>query len=104
MLKDRLTCAPVLTLPEGTKGFVIYSEKSRVRLGCVLMQHGKFITYASRQHKVHERIYPTNDIYLATVVFSLKMWRPYLYGFHVDVYTNHKSLQYVFTQKELNIR
>ena len=71
--------------------------------GCVLMQHGKVIAYASRQLMVHEKNYPTHDLELVALVFALKIWRHYLYGVHVDVYTNHKSLQYVFTQKELNL-
>ena len=62
MLKDRLTSALVLTLPKGTKGFVVYCDAFQVGLGCVLMQHGKVIAYASRQHKVHERNYPTHDL------------------------------------------
>jgi len=102
-LKKRLTTAPVLTLPEGTQGFVVYCDASRVGLGCVLMQNGKVIAYASRQLKVHEKNYPTHDLELAAVVFALKIWRHYLYGVHVDVFTDHKSLQYVFTQKELNL-
>ena len=68
------------------------------------MQHGNVIAYASRQHKVDERNYPTHDLELAAVVFTLMIWRNYLHGGHVDVYTNHKSLQYIFTQKELNLR
>ncbi|KAH0711565.1 hypothetical protein KY289_007524 [Solanum tuberosum] len=103
-LKKRLITAPVLTLPEGTQGFVVYCDASRVGLGCVLMQNGKVIAYASRQLKVHEKNYPTHDLELAAVVFALKIWRHYLYGVHVDVFTDHKSLQYVFTQKELNLR
>src|SRR5687767_13304654 len=103
-LKDRLTKAPVLTLPEGSDGFVVYCDASKIGLGCVLMQNGKVIAYASRQLKVHERNYPTHDLELAAVVFALKNWRHYLYGIHVDVFTDHKSLQYVFTQKDLNIR
>ncbi|KAH0743176.1 hypothetical protein KY290_031169 [Solanum tuberosum] len=103
-LKDRLTSAPVLTLSEGNDGFVVYCDASRVCLGCVLMQHGKVIAYASRQLKVHEKNYPTHDLELAAVVFVLKIWRHYLYGVHIDVLTNHKSLQYVFSQKELNLR
>jgi len=102
-LKTRLTTAPVLTLPEGLDGYVIYCDASRVGLGCVLMQRGKVIAYASRQLKVHEKNYPTHDLELAAVVFALKIWRHYLYGVHVDVFTDHKSLQYVFTQKELNL-
>ena len=67
------------------------------------MQNGKVIAYASMQLKVHERNYPTHDIELAAVVFAVKIWRDYLYGVHVDVFTDHKGLKYVFTQKELNI-
>ncbi|WMV46412.1 hypothetical protein MTR67_039797 [Solanum verrucosum] len=104
LLKDKLTSALVLTLPEGTEGFVVYCDASRVGLGCVFMQHGKVIAYASRQLKVHDKNYPTHDLELAAVVFALMIWRHYLYGVHVDVFTDHKSLQYVFTQKELNLR
>ncbi|KAH0757840.1 hypothetical protein KY290_021333 [Solanum tuberosum] len=103
-LKTRLTTTPVLTLPEGSDGYVIYCDASRVGLGCVLMQRGKVIAYASRQLKVHEKNYPTHDLELAAVVFTLKIWRHYLYGVHVDVFTDHKSLHFVFTQKELNLR
>src|SRR5688572_23431403 len=103
-LKDRLTKAPVLTLPEGTDGFVVYCDASRVGLGCVLMQNGKVIAYASRQLKVHEKNYPTHDLELAAVVYALKIWRHYLYGVHVDIFTDHKSLQYVFTQRDLNLK
>ena len=71
-------------------------------LSCVLMQRDKVISYASRKLKVHEKNYPTHDLELTAVVFALKIWRHYLYGVHVDVLTDHKSLQYVFTQKELN--
>ncbi|WMV55015.1 hypothetical protein MTR67_048400, partial [Solanum verrucosum] len=86
------------------EGFVVYCDASRVGLGCVLMQNGKVIAYVSRQLKVHEKNYPTHDLELAAVVFALKIWRHYLYGVHVDVFTDHKSLQYVFTQKDLNLR
>ena len=72
-------------------------------LGCVLMQNDKVIAYASRQLKVHEKNYPTHDLELAVVVFALKICHYYLYGLHVDIFTNHKTLQYVFTQKEINI-
>ena len=82
----------------------MYCDASRVGLGCVLMQHGKVISYASRQLKVDERNCPTHDLELAPVVFALKIWRHYLYGVHVDMYTNHKCLQYVFTQNKLNLR
>ncbi|WMV41284.1 hypothetical protein MTR67_034669, partial [Solanum verrucosum] len=94
-LKDRLTSAPVLTLPEGMDGFVVYYDASRVGLVCVLIQNGKVIAYASRQLKVHHKNYPTHDLELAAVVFALKIWRHYMYRVHVDVFTDHKSLQYV---------
>ena len=97
ILKDRIISAMVLTLPEGTKVFMIYCDVSRVGLGCVLMQHGKVVAYASRQLKVHDKNYTTHDLELAAIVFSFKIWRHYLYCDHVDVYTDHKSLQYVFT-------
>ncbi|XP_070013395.1 uncharacterized mitochondrial protein AtMg00860-like [Nicotiana sylvestris] len=80
-LKKRLTSAPVLTLPEGNEGFVVYCDASGVGLGCVLMHHGKVIAYASRQLKAHENNYPTHDLELAVVVFALKIWRHYLYGY-----------------------
>jgi hypothetical protein len=72
-LKKRLTTAPVLILPLGQEGFVIYSDASGTDLGCVLMQHGKVIAYASRQLKVHEQNYPTHDLELAVAVFALKV-------------------------------
>ena len=67
------------------------------------MQAGKVIAYASRQLKVDEKNYPTHDLELAAVVFALKLWRHYLYGVHVDGFTDHKSIQYVFMQRELNL-
>ena len=103
-MKDKLTTAPVLTLPEAPDGYVIYCDASGVGLGCVLMQHGKVIAYASRKLRKHEKNYPTHDLELAVVVHALKIWRHYLYGVHVDIYTDHKSLQYIFKQKELNLR
>ncbi|WMV38445.1 hypothetical protein MTR67_031830 [Solanum verrucosum] len=102
-LKTRLTITPILTLPDGSDSYVIYCDTSRVSLGCVLMCRGKGIAYASTQLKVHEKNFLTYDLELPAVVFSLKIWRHYLYGVHVDVFTYHKSLQYVFTQKELNL-
>ena len=103
-LKSRLTSAPVLVLPNGRDGFVVYSDASRQGLGCVLMQNDRVIAYASRQLKKHEQNYPTHDLELAAVVFSLKIWRHYLYGVPCRIFTDHKSLQYIFTQKELNLR
>ena len=72
--------APVLTIPSGSGGFVVYSDASKNGLGCVLMQHGKVVAYASRQLKEYEKNYPTHDLELAAVVFALKIWRHYLYG------------------------
>jgi hypothetical protein len=83
----------VLTLPLGTKGFVVYSDASGKGLECVLMQHGKVIAYASRQLKTHEVNYSVHDLELAAVVFALSIWRHYLYGSQTQIFTDHKSLK-----------
>ncbi|KAI3698239.1 hypothetical protein L6452_31352 [Arctium lappa] len=103
-LQRKLCEAPILSLLEGSEDFVVYSDASKRGLGCVLIQRGKVIAYASRQLKVHEKNYPTHDLELAAVVFALKLWRHYLYGTKCTLYTDHKSLKYVFYQKELNMR
>ena len=103
-LKRCLTTAPVLNLPADGGGYVVYSDASRKGLGCVLMQLGKVISYASRQLRPHEVNYPTHDLELAAVVFALKIWRHYLYGEKCQIFTDHKSLRYLLTQKELNMR
>ncbi|KAL0551646.1 hypothetical protein IC582_010735 [Cucumis melo] len=103
-LKQKLVTAPVLTVPDGSGSFVIYSDASKKGLGCVLMQQGKVVAYAFRQLKSHEQNYPTHDLELAAVVFALKIWRHYLYGEKIQIFTDHKSLKYFFTQKELNMR
>ncbi|XP_035540235.1 uncharacterized protein LOC118344217 [Juglans regia] len=103
-LKKRLTTAPVLALPEPHKPFVVFSDASKFGLGCVLMQEGKVVAYASRQLKDHERNYPTHDLELAAVVFALKIWRYYLYGETCEIFTDHKSLKHLFSQKNLNMR
>ena len=103
-LKQRLTTAPVLTLPSGSEGFTVYCDASNQGLGCVLMQHDRVIAYASRQLKKHEVNYPTHDLELAAVVFALRIWRHYLYGVPYRIFTDHKSLQYLFSQKDLNMR
>ena len=82
----------------------MYYDASRQGLGCVLMQHEKVIAYASRQLKKHEHNYPTHDLELVVVVFTLRIWRHYLYGVPCKNFTDHKSMQYLFTQKELNMR
>ena len=96
LFKDLLTSAPVLTLPSGDEGYTVYCNASQVGLGCVLMQNGKVSAYASRQLKKHEQNYPTHDLEMAAVVFALKIWMHYLYGMTCEIYTDHKSLKYIF--------
>ncbi|EOY03326.1 DNA/RNA polymerases superfamily protein [Theobroma cacao] len=103
-LKACLTTAPVLSLPQGTGGYTMFCDASGVGLGCVLMQHGKVIAYASRQLKRHEQNYPIHDLEMAAIVFALKIWRHYLYGETCEIYTDHKSLKYIFQQRDLNLR
>nr|CAN61139.1 hypothetical protein VITISV_009489 [Vitis vinifera] len=103
-LKNRLVSAPILTIPSGSGGFVVYSDASHQGLGCVLMQHGRVVAYASRQLKPYERNYPTHDSELADVVFALKIWRHFLFGETCEIFTDHKSLKYLFSQKKLNMR
>ena len=103
-LKQKLCDAPILALPDGNDDFVVYCDASGQGLGCVLMQRGKVIAYASRQLKIHEKNYTTHDLELGAVVFALKIWRHYLYGTTSVVFTDHKSLQHIFNQKELNMR
>ena len=96
-MKGRLTLAPVLDLPNGRDGFVIYSDASQQGLGYFLMRNDRMVAYTSRQLKKHEENYPTHDLDLATVVFSLKIWRHYLYGAPCRIFTDHKNLQFIFT-------
>ena len=103
-MKRCLTTAPVLAIADTTKKFEVYYDASYQGLGCILMQEKRPVAYASRQLKVHERNYPTHDLELAAVVFALKSWRHYLYGSQFQVYSDHKSLKYLFEQKELNMR
>ena len=103
-LKRRLTTAPVLTIPDIHRDFIIYCDPSRQGLGCVLMQDGKVVAYASRQLRPHDQNYPTHDLELAAVVHALKIWRHYLIGNKCEIYTDHKSLKYIFTQPDLNLR
>ncbi|GJU92661.1 putative reverse transcriptase domain-containing protein [Tanacetum coccineum] len=104
LLKQKLCSAPILALPEGSENFVVYCDASHKGLGAVLMQREKVIAYASRQLKIHEKNYTTHDLELGAVVFALKMWRHYLYGTKCVVFTDHKSLQHILDQKELNMR
>ena len=103
-LKEMLVEAPVLTQPTSGKEYTLYSDASSIGLGCVLMQDEKVVAYASRQLKSHEQNYPTHYLELAAVVFALKIWRHYLYGEKCRIFTDHKSLKYLLTQKELNLR
>nr|GEX81892.1 putative reverse transcriptase domain-containing protein [Tanacetum cinerariifolium] len=103
-LKNNLCDAPILSLPDRIKDFIVYCDASNQVLGCVLMQRGKVNVYASRQLKIHEKNYTTHDLELEAVVFALKTWRHYLYGTKSVIYTDHKSLQHIFNQKELNMR
>jgi ribonuclease HI len=103
-LKRRLTTAPVLVLSDIHKDFTIYYDASRQGLGCVLMQEGRVIAYASRQLKTYEQNYLTHDLELAAVVHALKIWRHYLIGNKCEIFTDHKSLKYIFTQPDLNLR
>ncbi|XP_021738194.1 uncharacterized protein LOC110704684 [Chenopodium quinoa] len=102
--EKRLTTAPVLALPDGSDGFEVYSDASKNGLGCVLQNNGKVISYASRQLKSFEVNYPTHDLELAAIVFALKIWRHYLYGVRCKIFMDHKSLKYIFTKTNLNMR
>ncbi|GJU39091.1 putative reverse transcriptase domain-containing protein [Tanacetum coccineum] len=104
LLKKKLCEAPILALPEGNDDFVVYCDASHQGLGAVLMQREKAIAYASRQLKPNEENYTTHDLELGAVVFALKIWRHYLYGTKCTVFTDHKSLQHILDQKELNMR
>ncbi|GKB06584.1 putative reverse transcriptase domain-containing protein [Tanacetum coccineum] len=104
LIKQKLCSAPILALPEGSEDFIIYCDASIKGLGVVLMQREKVIAYASRQLKIHEKNYTTHDLELGTVVFALKIWRHYLYGTKCTMFTDHKSLQHILDQKELNMR
>jgi hypothetical protein len=103
-LKVLLTTAPVLAQPDIKKPFDVYCDASGSGLGCVLMQEGRVIAYASRQLRRHEEHYPTHYLELAAVVHALKIWHHYLLGNVCHIYTDHKSLKYIFTQSELNMR
>ncbi|GKC09572.1 putative reverse transcriptase domain-containing protein [Tanacetum coccineum] len=103
-LKLKLCSAPILSLPEGSKDFVVYCDASLKGFGAILMQREKVIAYASRKLRKNEENYTTHDLELGAVVFALRLWRHYLYGTKCTVYTDHKSLQYILDQKELNMR
>ncbi|GJV66049.1 putative reverse transcriptase domain-containing protein [Tanacetum coccineum] len=104
LLNQKLCSAPILALPKGSEDFIAYYDASKKGLGTVLMQREEVITYASHQLKIHEKNYMTHDLELGSVVFALKIWRHYLYGTKCTVFTDHKSLQHILNQKELNMR
>jgi hypothetical protein len=103
-LKTLLTTAPVLAQPDIEKSFDVYCDASDIGLGCVLIQEGQVIAYVSRQLRRHEEHYPTHDLELVAVVHALKICRHYLLGNVCHMYTDHKSLKYIFTQSELNMK
>jgi hypothetical protein len=103
-LKEKLTSAPVLVIPDPSKKYVVYCDASHKGLGCVHMQEGAVVAYASRQLKPHEENYPTHDLELAAIIFALKIWRHHLYGVQFELFSDHKSLKYLFDQRELNMR
>nr|GEV58527.1 reverse transcriptase domain-containing protein [Tanacetum cinerariifolium] len=104
LIKQKLCSAPILALLEGIKDFIVYSDALIKGLGAVLMQREKVIAYALRQLKIHEKNHTTHDLELGVVVFTLKIRRHYLYGTKCTMFTNHKSLQHILDQKELNMR
>nr|GFA94300.1 putative reverse transcriptase domain-containing protein [Tanacetum cinerariifolium] len=104
LIKQKLCSSPILALPKGSKIFIVYCDASHKGLGAVLIQNEKVIAYASRQLKIHEKNYTTHDLELGAMVFAVKMWRHYLYGTRCIVFTDHKSLQHILDQKELNMR
>ncbi|GKC48033.1 putative reverse transcriptase domain-containing protein [Tanacetum coccineum] len=104
LLKKKLCSASILALLEGSENFMVYCDASHKELGAILMQREKVIAYASRQLKIHEKNYTTHDLEHGSVVFAFKMWRNYLYGMKCVVFTDHKSLQHILDQKELNMR
>jgi hypothetical protein len=102
-LKKRLTTAPVLMMLDVVRSFSIYCDASGQGLGCVLMQDGHVVAYASRQLRKHEEKYLTHDLELAAVVHTLKIWRHYIISKRCEVYSDHKSMKYIFTQPDLNL-
>ena len=102
-LRAHLTTAPVLAQPDNSKPYDVYCDASGTGLGCVLWQDNRVIAYASRALQLHELNYPTHDLELAAVIHALKIWRHYLMGTHCNIFTDHKSLKYIFTHSEPNM-
>ena len=103
-LKKRLTIDPILIVSKQGQRYTVHYDAFRDGLGCVLMQSGRVGAYDSRQLKNHEQNYPTHDSELAAIVFAIKIWRYYLYGERFEVFSGHKSLMYIFTQRDLNMK
>jgi hypothetical protein len=103
-LREHLTSAPVLTQPDMSKLFEVFCDASGTGLGCVLMQENRVVAYASRALRPHEKNYPTHDLELAAVMHALKLWQHYLMGNRCNIYTDHQSLKYIFTQSDPNMR
>ena len=92
-MKEKLTCAPVLIIPENNFEMTVYTDACGMGLGAALMQNRRVVTYASRQLKPHEKRYLTHDLELAAIVFALMMWWHYLLGERFELFTDHKSLE-----------
>jgi ribonuclease HI len=103
-LKRRLVTAPMLTRPMESVGYEVYTDASQKGLGCILMQQGRVVSYASRKLKDHEKNFPTHDLELAAIVYALNIWRHYLYGEECKIHTDHQSLKYIVMQRDLNMR
>lgn len=103
-LKNSLTSAPVLVIPDGSRPFTMYTHACGIELGAMLMQDRRVVAYASMQLKPHEKNYPTHDLELAAIIFALKTWRHYSLGGRFELYIDHMSLKYLFSQKDLNLR
>jgi hypothetical protein len=103
-LRKLLTTAPVLAQPNSAKPFDVYYDASGTGLGCVLMQNNRVIAYVSRALRNHEQNYPTHDLELAAIIYALKIWRHHLMGAKCNIYTDHKSLKYIFTQADQGLR
>ena len=82
----------------------MYCDVLKDGLGCVLIQSGRIVAYGSQQLKNHEQSYPTHDMVLVAIILTLKVWCHYLYGEEFEVFSDHKSLEYIFTQRDLNMR
>eukprot|EP00253_Pinus_taeda_P005349 PITA_05349 len=103
-LKHLLTTAPVLSIVDPNKDYVVCTDASKEGLGGVLMQEGRVIAYESRKLKEHEQKYSAYDLELAAVIHALKMWRHYLMGRKFLLHTDHHSLTKYFIQPTLNAR